>query len=127
MAVLGLSALSFLDRIQVRQEKIREDYVERDLTLEKIRADIYISGTYARDYLLDTSDEAAAAHKAAFFDARSRIEAGIADYARLVRPGEREAFAEFEKESGDYLETATPAMDWTAIRRRADGPAFVEK
>jgi len=127
MAVLGLSALSFMYRIQVRQEKIRQDYVERDLTLEKIRSDIYISGTYVRDYLLDGSDEAAATHKAAFFEARSRIESGIQDYARLVRPGERAVFDQFRKEAGNYLDTVSPALGWTAEERRVRGVAFIER
>src|SRR5580658_6126944 len=86
MIVVGVSALSFMYQIQVRQEKIRQDYVERDLTLEKIRSDIYISGTYVRDYLFDTTDENAATHKAAFFETSARIESGVRDYERLVRP-----------------------------------------
>ena len=126
MAVLGVSALSFMYRIQIRQEKIRQDYVERDLTLEKIRSDIYISGTYVRDYLLDSGDEAAATHKAAFFEARSRIESGIGDYAQLVRPGERAVFDQFRKEAGDYLATVSPALDWAADERRVRGVAFIE-
>jgi len=127
MAVLGVSALSFMNQIQIRQEKIRQDYVERDQTLEKIRSDIYISGTYVRDYLLDSSDEAAATHKAAFFDARSRIESRIGDYAQLVRPGERAVFDQFRKEASDYLDTVSPALSWAADERRLQGAAFVEQ
>jgi signal transduction histidine kinase len=127
MAVLGVSALSFLNQIQVRQEKIREEYVERDLTLEKIRSDIYISGTYVRDYLLDKNDEVAATHKAAFFDARARIEAGVRDYQLLVRPGDREVFDQFRNETRDYLDTVTPALDWPAEERSSRGASFIDQ
>ena len=99
MVVVGVSALSFMYQIQVRQEKIRADYVERDLNLEKIRSDIYISGTYVRDYLLDSSEENAATHKAAFLEARGRIESGVRDYEPLVRPAERAVFDQFRKET----------------------------
>src|ERR1700733_4539103 len=126
MAVVGVSALSFMYQIQKRQEKIRQDYVERDQTLEKIRSDIYISGTYVRDYLLDSTDEAAATHKAAFLEARSRIESRIGDYARLVRPGERAVFDQFRKEAGDYLATMSPALGWAADERRVRGVAFID-
>jgi signal transduction histidine kinase len=126
MVVVGVSALSFMYQIQVRQEKIRADYVERDLTLEKIRSDIYISGTYVRDYLLDSSQENAATHKAAFLEARGRIESGVRDYEPLVRPAERAVFDQFRKETRDYLDTMGPALAWTADERRARGAAFVQ-
>jgi signal transduction histidine kinase len=127
MTVLGLRALSFTSQIEVRQEKIRQDYVERDRTLEKLRSDIYISGTYARDYLLDNSDDTAATHKTAFLDARRRIEAGMADYYGLVRPDERAIFDQFSKELQGYLDTISPALGWTAAQRRTRGDSFVEK
>ncbi len=127
MAVVGLSALSFMRQIQVRQEKIREDYVERDSTLEKIRSDIYISGTYVRDYLLDNSDQAAAPHRAEFFETRARIEANIRDYERLIGAGQRAMFDRFRKEALDYLNTVSPAMGWNAAERRDRGAAFIDR
>jgi signal transduction histidine kinase len=126
MVVVGVSALSFMYQIQVRQEKIRADYVERDLNLEKIRSDIYISGTYVRDYLLDSSEENAATHKAAFLEARGRIESGVRDYGPLVRAAERAVFDQFRKETRDYLDTMSPALAWTAEERRSRGAAFVQ-
>ncbi len=127
MAVLGLRALSFTSQIEVRQEQIRQDYVSRDRTLEKLRSEIYLSGTYVRDYLLDNNDEATATHKAAFLEARRRIESGVSDYARLVRPGERAVFDQFRNELQGYLDVIDPALAWTADERRARGNAFIEK
>ena len=60
MGVLGLSAISFLYQIEIRQEKLRQDFVERDRTLERLRANIFLSGTYIRDFLLDTNEVLAA-------------------------------------------------------------------
>ena len=120
MAVLGLRALSFTSQIEVRQEQIRQDYVSRDRTLEKLRSEIYLSGTYVRDYLLDNNDEAAA-------DAQSRLLRSsqpdrireCRDYARLVRPGERAVFDQFRKElQGLSGRDRSGALDWTADQRR---------
>ena len=127
MAIVGFSALSFMHQIQVSQEKIREDYVERDSTLEKIRSDIYISGTYVRDYLLDSSDEAAAEHKAAFFEARGRIEENVQNYSRLVRRADIAVFDEFRKGAQVYLDTVSPAFGWNADERRQRGGEFIER
>jgi len=127
MAVLGLSALSFTSQIEVRQEGLRKDYVERDRALEKLRAGIYISGTYARDYLLADNDEMAAEHKAAFLEVQRQIESETVDYEHLVRPNERAVFDQFGKELKAYLEAIDPALDWTAAQRKTLGRAFIEK
>ena len=88
---------------------------------------MYLSGTYVRDYLLDNNDEAAATHKAAFLEARSRIRAGVSDYARLARPDQRAVFDQFRNELQGYLDAIAPVLDWTANERRARGNAFIEK
>jgi len=127
MAVLGLRALSFPSEIEVRQQQIRQDYVSRDRTLEKLRSEIYLSGTYIRDYLLDNSEETAATHKTAFLEARGRIESGVSDYVRLIRPEERAVFDQFQKELQGYLDAINPALRWTSDERRARGNSFIEK
>ena len=49
LGALGVSAISFLSRIRVREEKIRDDYLTRDRVLQSVRAEIYTSGTYIRE------------------------------------------------------------------------------
>lgn len=127
MAVLGLEALSFTSQIEVRQEQIRRDYVERDRTLEKLRSGIYISGTYIREYLFDDNEEMAAAHKAAFTETSRQIEAEAADYGRLARPGERAVFDRFRNALQAYVDAIKPALQWTPAERQAHGNPFMEK
>ncbi|HEY7211292.1 MAG TPA: hypothetical protein VH477_13530, partial [Bryobacteraceae bacterium] len=43
IASIGLSAISFLYQVEIRQERIRRDFVERDRILEKLRSEIYLS------------------------------------------------------------------------------------
>jgi signal transduction histidine kinase len=65
-------------------------------------------------------------HKAAFFEARGRIEAAIRDYEPLVRPAERAVFDQFRKEALAYLDTVSPALGWPTEERRARGAAFIQ-
>jgi len=127
MGVLGLSALSFLYQIEIRQEKIRREYVERDRTLEELRSSLYLSGTYARDYLLDTSEGLAARHRELFIETRRKIENGLAEYSRLVRPDERETFQQLGQGVTDYFNAILPALDWGSEERRQRGYAFIEQ
>ncbi len=127
MGVLGFSAISFLYQIELRQEKIRQDYVERDRTLEKLRSSIFLSGTYVRDFLLGANDTLAASRKTQYFDMRRQVEAGVTDYRRLLQPEERPAFQQLEQELNEYFATVAPVLDWTAAQRQANGYQFVEE
>src|SRR3984957_15261426 len=92
MGVLGLSAISFLYQIEIRQEKLRQDFVERDRTLERLRASIYLSGTYIRDFLLDTDDALASQHRRQFEQTRREVGNGVEEYRRLMKKEEQKPF-----------------------------------
>src|SRR5260370_25407137 len=118
MGVLGLSAISFLYQIEIRQERIRQDYVERDRTLERLRSQIFLSGTYFRDFLLDTSETLAAHRKEQFLDTQRKIQSGVDEYRRLARPEERGAFEQRSAGLAAYVGALAPALSCTAQQRR---------
>ncbi len=127
MAVFGLSAISFLYQIEVRQERIREDYIERDRILEKLRSSIYLSGTYARDFLLDADGSLASAHRRQFAQAEQDVRADVEAYRRLLRPHEEDAFRELDLELTDFFQALGPAMTWTPDERRSRRDRFIEQ
>jgi signal transduction histidine kinase len=127
LGLLGLSAISFLYQIEIRQEQIRQDFVERDRTLERLRSSIFLSGTWIRDFLLDTSETAAAGDKTRFLETRSDIEQRMNDYRRLLRPPEKQAFAQLNQELADYLGAVSVALDWTAEERHQRGYALIQE
>jgi len=127
MGVLGLSAVSFLYQIEIRQEKIRQDFVERDRTLETLRADTFVSGTYIRDFLLDTNAAIAAKHRRQFLDAEQKIESSVSEYRGLLRPNEKETFERLRDELETYFNTVKPALTWSATERQAKGPSLVQE
>src|SRR5579863_6646579 len=96
MGVLGLSAISFLYQIEIRQEKLRQDFVERDRTLERLRSNIFLSGTYIRDFLLDVDEILASKHRSQFLETRRVIESGLEDYSRLLRTEEQKPFRQLD-------------------------------
>ncbi len=125
LTVLGMSAISFLYQIEIRHERIRRDYVERERILEKLRSGIYISGTYARDFLLDTSEAPAAYDKAQFLEMRRQVENGVNEYRRLIQPSENETFQEFTRELNAYFGATEPTLDWSLQQRRQRGYDFI--
>jgi signal transduction histidine kinase len=126
LGVLGVSAISFLSQIRVRDEKIRQDYLTRNRVLQGLRAEIYTSGTHIRDFLLDTDEALATEHREQFLDTQRQIEDGIARYRTLVRDGNEQPFRQFSQELASYMNAVVPVLSWSAGERQARASAFVQ-
>jgi signal transduction histidine kinase len=127
MGVLGLSAISFLYQIEIRQEKLRRDFVESDRRLERLRSAIFVSGTYVRDFLLDTDESAASKHRSQFLQARRDIEFGFEDYKRVLTPDEQKPFQQLGAELTIYFDTLMPALEWTPEERHTKGLELIRE
>jgi len=125
LAFTGLNALSVVHKIEVRDEQIRQDYFNRNRILEQLKSDIYQSGTYVRDFLLDPDPAHADVHKQEFDAARSRIEAMLSEYDGMLRPEEHGPFTRFTAELKDYFDSLQPALNWNADDRRKFGYRFM--
>jgi signal transduction histidine kinase len=126
LAVTGLNTLSVLTRIQNQNERIRKDYFNRDRVLEQLRSDIYLSGTYVRDLLLEQDANEANLHRKELADAQRRVEDNVAAYDRVLRGEERAPFQRFSREVSEYFTSLHPALEWSASQRRVLGYAFMK-
>ena len=127
MGVLGLSAISFLYQIELRQERIRQDYVERDRLLERLRSTTYLSGTHFRDFLLDSEESRARANRKRYETAKEEVRATLAEYRKLLRVDEQAPFELLSQELDAYFATLDPALDWSAQKRLERGYTFVRE
>lgn len=126
LAFMGLNSLSVLGEIQARNQHIREDYFNRDRILEQLRSDIFLSGTYVRDLLLEQDPKQADLHRVELQKTRSRIASNIGAYQRELRPQERKPFHEFTTELDAYFNSLQPALEWNAAQRQEYGYAFMK-
>src|SRR3954452_9995256 len=81
MAFAGLDAVRVLHSIQSRNDRIRQDFLARNRLLNQIRSDLYVSGTYMRDYLLEPESAKADAHRASLDKDRGEMEAALQAYS----------------------------------------------
>ncbi len=126
LGFFGLSAISFLSRIEVREKKVREDYVTREGILQRLRSTIYTSGTHIRDFLLDSSDARADEDRRQFLETRLQIQNEVADYQALIRTAERAPVQELSQGVTVYLNAMAPVLEWNASERHALAPAFMQ-
>jgi signal transduction histidine kinase len=126
LAILGLSAVSFLSQIKSREESIRQDYVQRDRALEALRSDIYTSGTYARDFLLDTRDDPATAHRKQFLETEQHLRREFADYRKTAIDAEVPTVNSLARKLEAYLGALAPALRWNDAERRSRAYRFMQ-
>jgi signal transduction histidine kinase len=126
LAFLGVNALSIVTTVQDRNNAIRSDYVNRDRILEQLRSDIYLSGTYVRDLLLEPDPSRADVHRKELEVAQERINATISEYEKILRPEERAPFHRFTQQLNAYFDSLQPVVRWTAEQRRALGYTFMQ-
>ncbi len=124
VAVLGLSGMTFLYQVDVRQERLRRDYVERDRTLSRLRTDVYLAGTHIRDLLLNPENEAAAAKE--FEATRADGEKQIENCRKLTRGKDQTASEQLRRELLGYFETLAEPQHWTESERRSRAYRFTE-
>lgn len=127
LTVAGISGLSVVRQIQTHNQRIREDYVRRDRILEQLRSDIYLSGTYVRDFLLEPDDAMAEGHRGNFEKIRQTIEAAVAEYRKMLGAEEVAPFNHLADQLSAYFNALKPTLAWEAPERRSRGYGFMRK
>jgi signal transduction histidine kinase len=126
LAFSGFNALSILRHIQASNESIRQDYVNREGILEELRSDLYLSGTYVRDLLLEPDPNRADIHRAELNSARTRVESMVAAYQAVLQGKERTPFERFKREVTTYFDSLQPTLEWSPDQRRRLGYSFMQ-
>jgi len=62
MALAGVYSMRVLQQIQRNENEIRRQFLLKDHALNDIRSQLYLSGTYVRDYLLESEPGRAEAY-----------------------------------------------------------------
>ena len=88
MALAGIDALRVLQQFRRSDDQIRRRYLSENHVLNDIRSDVYVSGTYVRDYLLEPEPQRADAYRANLEEVRRHMESALDSYGRQVAPAE---------------------------------------
>jgi signal transduction histidine kinase len=125
MAFAGVDSLVTLRQIQTSNDAIREEFLWRTRLLERIRSDVYLSGTYVRDYLLEPEPGKAESHRVSLLERRSDIDSAVHTYQGLVSRQESAPFQVLNDDLAAYWKVLEPVFRWNAAERRRNGYAFL--
>jgi signal transduction histidine kinase len=125
MTLAGLDALRSLQQFRRSDDQIRRHYLSQNHALNDIRSDVYVSGTYVRDYLLEADFERAEAYRIEFEGVRNQMESALESYGHELAPSEKLHYTALRATLTDYWEILTPIFQWDTAERRRSGYAFL--
>jgi signal transduction histidine kinase len=125
MALAGIDALRVLGQFRRSDDQIRRRYLAENHVLNDIRSDVYVSGTYVRDYLLEPEPQRADVYRANLEQVRKHMQAALDSYVRQVAPAGVEHDTALRSELADYWGILAPIFHWDAAERRRSGYSFL--
>jgi signal transduction histidine kinase len=125
MALAGIDALRVLQEFRQGDDQIRRRFLSQDHVLNDIRSDVYVSGTYVRDYLLDPDQERAESYRASLEKVHQHMDSALASYGRQVPEPEVQHYAALRAELTDYWKILAPISQWDRSERQRSGYAFL--
>src|SRR6202451_4167097 len=125
MALTGGDALIVLRQVRREDDAIRRQFLFRNRALNEVRSDLYLSGTYVRDYLLEPEPVRAEAFRSSLEDVRKRMQSALDSYERQLSAGQQTQYFALDTELARYWEVLRPVMKWDAEQRRTRGYAFL--
>lgn len=120
----AIGTLSALDRVRNDEVHIRKAFLLRLGALDQIRSQIYLSGTYVRDFLLSPDPSGAAAQSLRLSTLERDTRAAIDAYSRSLEQLEREPFLTLQAEIDDYWKVLDLTIAWTPEERNKKRDAF---
>ena len=125
MAFAGADGIQALQQIQTSNDRIRDKFMLRTQVLERIRSDLYLSGTDVRDYLLEPQAGKADGHRYTLLETRRDMDAALQQYLQLLSSGEAQPFRVLTEQLAAYWRVLEPTFEWTADQRQKAGYAFL--
>lgn len=113
----AMGTLILLDRVRDDDKRLRQAFIERLAELEQIRSQIYLSGTYVRDFLLSPDPGGAEEQRARLTGIEQETRAVLDRYARSLDAGEEGAFQALRGEIDAYWQVLQTTFDWTREER----------
>jgi signal transduction histidine kinase len=120
----GAGSLIVVDRVRLDEARIRKAFVSRLDALDQIRSQIYLSGTYVRDFLLSPDPSGAAAQTARLAALEHDSGAALSAYGASLEAEEREPFLALRSEIEAYWKILDRTAAWTPEQRSRLRDAF---
>jgi signal transduction histidine kinase len=125
IAVAGFDTLRVLKQIRTNGDQIRQEFLSRNHVLNDIRSNVYLSGTYVRDYLLEPDFDRAESNRSALEKVRAEMDSALESYGNKLEPEESRHYAALKIELARYWDVLGPVLQLNNEERQRKGYAFL--
>src|SRR5215467_623136 len=88
ITLAGIDTIRVLEEIRHNGEQIRQAFLSRNHALNDIRSNLYLSGTYVRDYVLEPQPERAESYLSKLEQVRTEMDSALESYGSNLDPQE---------------------------------------
>jgi signal transduction histidine kinase len=124
MAAAETGALWLLNSLRRNDTTLQARFLARNRTLERIRSNIYLSGTFVRDSLLAPEQSGVQAQLATLGNLRRDSENALNGYAAGLEPEEVAPFQDLRSQIEAYWKVLDRTLAWTSPERGKYRDAF---
>jgi len=117
MTAAGFDAVVALSRLHDTSVEVRQRFFARTRLLDQIRSQIYLSGTYVRDYMLAPAPSGAEDQRRRLQSLQQENKAALAEYTRGVDARERPVLRSLQTEVDAYWNVLDRTLSWTPEQR----------
>jgi signal transduction histidine kinase len=125
MTLAGLDSLRVLQDVRENDDRIRRQYLFQNHVLNDIRSQVYLSGTYVRDYLLEPETNRADKVRISLQQLRQQMRSALDSYRSQLTPAQVKHYSALRAELGEYWRLLVPVFQWDAAERKRLGYAFL--
>ena len=125
MALAGIYGIRVLQRIRRTENQIRRQFLLQDHALNEVRSQLYLSGSYVRDYLLEPELGRAETYRASLEEVRRQMVSALESFGGQLEPDQTKYYTELSAELTNYWQILGPIFKWDASQRRRKGYAFL--
>jgi CHASE3 domain sensor protein len=121
MALTGTYGIRVLQKIRRNENQIRRQFLLQNHALNEIRSQLYLSGTYVRDYLLEPESGRAETYRTSLEEVHRQMESGLESFGRQLEPEQTKNYGELSAELSNYWQILGPIFKWDSSQRRRGG------
>ena len=125
MVLAGIDSLRVLQNFRENDDRIRRQFLFQNHVLNDIRSEVYLSGTYVRDYLLEPEPERAETYRASLEEVRRQMDSALDSYGRQPANERNNDYTALKAELSQYWRILEPIFRWDSVERRRSGYAFL--
>lgn len=125
ITLAGIDSWRVMQEIRRNEAQIRQEFLSRNHLLNSIRSDVYLSGTYVRDYLLDPESDRAESYRDTLQQVRKEMDVALESYGNKLDAQESKHYTDLKIKLAGYWDILDPVLQMNARERQSKGYVFL--